>query len=129
MQAVSVPRQSNISSIEHYFLQVAQGDSDAADVIMDINEKVNGDKLTAEQQKLLDDQTKQAEALEERQLNEQREMNQHLNEEMASEEMDVETQIQQQKRLVCSLFCRTMIRNLISTKKCSHTIFGSARYI
>ena len=33
-------------------LQVAQGDSDAADVIMNINDKVNNDKLTAEQEQL-----------------------------------------------------------------------------
>lgn len=67
---------------------------------MDINEKVNGDKLTSEQQDLLDKQMREAEALEARQLNEQREMNQHLDEEMATEEMSIETQIQQQKRLV-----------------------------
>lgn len=67
---------------------------------MDINEKVNGDKLTSEQQDLLDKQMREAEAVEARQLNEQREMNQHLDEEMATEEMSVETQVQQQKRLV-----------------------------
>lgn len=70
---------------------------------MDINEKVNGEDLTPEQQKLLDQQTQQAEALEGRQLDEGREMNQHMNEEMAAEEMGVETQIQQQKRLVCKI--------------------------
>lgn len=67
---------------------------------MDINEKVNGEDLTPEQQKLLEKQTREAEALEGRQLDEQRQMNQHLNEEMATEEMAIETQIQQQKRLV-----------------------------
>ena len=81
-------------------LQVAQGDSDAADVIMNINDKVNNDKLTAEQEQLLNQQTREAESVEDRQLKEKREMNRNLDDEMLAEEIDIDTQIQQQKRLV-----------------------------
>lgn len=67
---------------------------------MDISERVNGEGLIPEQQELLDKQMQEAEALEARQLDEQREMNQRLDEELSRDEMAVETQIQQQKRLV-----------------------------
>ena len=79
--------------------QVSQGDQDAADVIMDINEKVNGDKLTKEQENLLDEQVKATETLEEKQHEQQREMNKQFDEEMATEELALEMQIQEQKRL------------------------------
>ena len=91
---------AQISTLLTCIFQVAQGDSDAANVIMSINDKVNNDKLTTDQEQLLNQQTKEAESLEDRQLKEKREMNRNLDDEMATEEIDVETQIQQQKRLV-----------------------------
>ena len=92
-------------------LQVAQGDSDAADVIMNINDKVNNDKLTAEQEQLLNQQTREAEGVEDRQLKEKREMNRNLDDEMLAEEIDIDTQIQQQKRLV-GYFLQTLCINV-----------------
>ena len=67
---------------------------------MGINERVNSDKLSAEQEKLLSEQMRETEQLEERQRAAERDMNRHLDDEMAAEEMALETQIQQQKRLV-----------------------------
>lgn len=74
---------------------------------MDINEKVNGDNLSPEEQKLIAEQEKQAEDLEKRQREEQRGMNRMLNNEMAEGEQEVEDQISQQKRLVtiATSFC------------------------
>jgi len=86
-------------------LQVSQGDQETADVIMDINERVNGDAMTAEQQALLTEQEVATEGIEDRQHAEQREMNRGLDAEMATEEMAVENAIQEEKRLVWRLFC------------------------
>ena len=74
---------------------------------MNINDKVNNDKLTAEQEQLLNQQTREAENVEDRQLKEKREMNRNLDDEMLAEEIDIDTQIQQQKRLVGS-FSQTL---------------------
>ena len=74
---------------------------------MSINDKVNNDKLTPEQERLLNQQTQETESLEERQLKERREMNRNLDDEMATEEIGLGTQIQQQKRLVNTCFCLT----------------------
>ena len=71
---------------------------------MSINDKVNNDKLTPEQERLLNQQTQETESLEERQLKERREMNRNLDDEMATEEIGLGTQIQQQKRLVNTWF-------------------------
>ncbi|KAH3750553.1 hypothetical protein DPMN_185080 [Dreissena polymorpha] len=94
---------------------VTQGDQDTADVIMDINEKVNGDNLTPEQVKLLEEQELEAEKLESRQRDEQRGMNRTFNEEMVTEEMEVDNQIQEQKRLAVAeqknKFDRDMLLN------------------
>mgnify|MGYP006890735337 FL=1 len=104
LNKVKTQNQKNPISYNMTFdLQVSQGDEDAADVIMDINEKVNGDNLTAEQQQLVSEQEQQAENLEGRQRSEQRDMNRSLNDEMAEGEKEVEDQIAQQKRLVSFL--------------------------
>ena len=81
---------------------MTQGDSEAADVIMSINDKVNTEALTPEQENLKQQQMDETEGLEDRQLSEKRDMNSNLDDEMATEELSVDTQIQQQKRLVCT---------------------------
>ena len=85
------------------FYKVTQGDSEASEVIMSINDKVNTEALTPEQEKLKEQQMDETEGLEGRQLSEKRDMNSNLDEEMATEELAVDTQIQQQKRLVCTI--------------------------
>ena len=85
------------------FYKVTQGDSEASEVIMSINDKVNTQALTPEQEKLKEQQMDETEGLEGRQLSEKRDMNSNLDEEMATEELAVDTQIQQQKRLVCTI--------------------------
>ena len=92
------------------FFKVAQGDSEASEVIMSINDKVNTEALTPEQEKLKEQQMDETENLEGRQLAEKRDMNSNLDEEMATEELGVDTQIQQQKRLVCT--ARRFLKNL-----------------
>jgi hypothetical protein len=81
-------------------VQAAQNDAEAADLIMQINEKVNGDKLLSEQQKLVDEQTTQLERLEEKQSEELRRLNQEAEEERGKEERDILHNNQQQKQLV-----------------------------
>ncbi|XP_062603182.1 uncharacterized protein LOC134264959 [Saccostrea cucullata] len=77
----------------------AQSDSEAADLIMQINEKVNGDKLMSEQQKLVDQQTGELERLEEKQNEELRRLNQEAEEERSKEEQEILHNNQQQKQL------------------------------
>lgn len=69
-------------------------------MIMHINEKMNGDKLMSEQQKLVDQQTTELEHLEEQQSEEQRRLNLEAEEERSKEEQDIVLNNQQQKQLV-----------------------------
>lgn len=77
----------------------AQNDAEAADVIMGINEKINGDKLLSEQQKLVDQQTTELEKLEGQQSEDLRRLNLEAQEERSKEEQDIVLNNQQQKQL------------------------------
>lgn len=81
-------------------LQAAQSDAEAADLIMQINEKVNGDKLLSEQQKLVDEQTTQLERLEEKQSEELRRLNQEAEEERSKDGQEILHNNQLQKQMV-----------------------------
>lgn len=67
---------------------------------MGINEKINGDKLLSEQQKLVDQQTTELEKLEGQQSEELRRLNLEAQEERSKEEQDIVLNNQQQKQLV-----------------------------
>lgn len=67
---------------------------------MGINEKINGDKLLSEQQKLVDQQTTELEMLEGQQSEDLRRLNLEAQEERSKEEQDIVLNNQQQKQLV-----------------------------
>lgn len=67
---------------------------------MGINEKINGDKLLSEQQKLVDQQTTELEKLEGQQSEDLRRLNLEAQEERSKEEQDIVLNNQQQKQLV-----------------------------
>lgn len=77
----------------------AQGDQETANVMMQINNKVNNDKLTPEQQKIVDQQLREQEEMERRQKEEMRKEKQAILDEAAKEEQQIDQQIRQQKQL------------------------------
>lgn len=83
---------------------------------MQINDKLNGEKLTNEQEKLINDQIQQQEELEKKHRDEERKENRELENELATEQQNVDDQIEQQKLLVCDLVMCNLKLNLIQPR-------------
>jgi len=70
---------------------------------MQINEKVNGDKMSAEQEKLINQQIATQEELERKQLEEARKMNRDIEDDFENERENIDGHMVSQKKLVRNL--------------------------
>ena len=70
---------------------------------MQINEKVNGDKMSAEQEKLVNQQIATQEELERKQLEEARKMNRDIEDDFENERENIDGHMVSQKKLVRNL--------------------------
>ena len=68
---------------------------------MQINEKVNGDKMSADQEKLMNQQIATQEELERKQLEESRKMNRDVEDDFENERENIDGHMISQKKLVC----------------------------
>ena len=68
---------------------------------MQINEKVNGEKMSADQEKLIQQQMAAQEELERKQLEEARKMNRNIENEFEDEHQKINGHVSEQKKLVC----------------------------
>lgn len=70
---------------------------------MQINEKVNGDKMSVDQEKLINQQIATQEELERKQLDEARKMNRDIEDDFENERENIDGHMVSQKKLVRNL--------------------------